>query len=173
MQGFRVPGLQGFSFRAAGFCIPKRFRKPHFSEFKGSRIPVFEFFRGLNSLSVADGPDWMLQQFKSLPDACGTFSHTLASVAVVGGEDCVRPFQLCVCGTVKVFGGAKNISHCINVTWGSWGVCACSSVRQLCASFASGLKKTIHNIPGDSSRDLFIPDRRRSQTSPFQKGHLL
>ena len=52
MQGFRVPGLQGFSFRAAGFYIPQRFRKPHFSEFKGSRIPVFEFFRGLNSLSV-------------------------------------------------------------------------------------------------------------------------
>ena len=47
MQGFRVPGLQGFSFRAARFYIPKRFRKPHFSEFKGSRIAVFEFFRGL------------------------------------------------------------------------------------------------------------------------------
>ena len=29
--------------------------------------------------------------------ACSTFPHTLANVADVGGEDCVRPFQLCVC----------------------------------------------------------------------------
>ena len=103
--------------------------------------------------------------------ACSTFPHTLANVADVGGEDCVRPFQLCVCGTVKVFGGAKNISHCINVTWGSWCVCACSSVRQLCASFASGLKKTIHNIPGDSAAVTFSHPRSLEVTDfTFPKG---
>ena len=37
---------------ARGFYIPKRFQKPHFLEFKGSRIPVFDFFRGLNFLGV-------------------------------------------------------------------------------------------------------------------------
>ena len=36
----------------AGFYIPRRLRKPHFSEFKGSGISVFEFFRGLNFLNV-------------------------------------------------------------------------------------------------------------------------
>jgi len=35
-----------------GFTHQKRFRKPHFSEFKGSGISVFEFYRGLNFLSV-------------------------------------------------------------------------------------------------------------------------
>ena len=43
----------------AFFYIPRRLRKPlfslrkpHFSEFKGSGISVFEFFRGLNFLNV-------------------------------------------------------------------------------------------------------------------------
>ena len=35
-----------------GFTHQKRFRKPHFSEFKGSGVSVFEFYRGLNFLSV-------------------------------------------------------------------------------------------------------------------------
>ena len=62
MEGCRALGFQGcrvlvlelfrLTFGAARFYIPKRFRKPHFSEFKGSRIPVFEFFRGLNFLRV-------------------------------------------------------------------------------------------------------------------------
>ena len=54
MQGFRVLVLELFllTYGAAGFYIPKRFRKPYFSEFKGSRIPVFEFFRGLNFLEI-------------------------------------------------------------------------------------------------------------------------
>ena len=33
-----------------GFTYRKKNRKPHFSEFKGSRISVFEFFWGLNFL---------------------------------------------------------------------------------------------------------------------------
>jgi len=44
-QGCRVLVLELFLFTnggAAGFYIPKRFRKPHFSEFKGSRISVLE-----------------------------------------------------------------------------------------------------------------------------------
>ena len=62
MEGCRVLGFQGcrvlvlelflLTNGAAGSYIPKRSRKPHFSEFKGSSIPVFEFFRGLNFLRV-------------------------------------------------------------------------------------------------------------------------
>ena len=40
------------SFGVAGLYIPRRFWKPDYSEFKGSRIPVFEFFQGLNFFSV-------------------------------------------------------------------------------------------------------------------------
>ena len=57
-QGCRVLVLELFLLTnggAAGFYIPKRFRKPHFSEFKGSRISVFEFFRGLKFLGVVVG----------------------------------------------------------------------------------------------------------------------
>ena len=39
----------------AGFYTPRRFRKPHFSEFKGPGISVFEFFRGLNFVGVVVG----------------------------------------------------------------------------------------------------------------------
>ena len=56
MEGCRVLGFQGcralvlelflLTDGAAGFYIPKGFRKQHFSEFKGSNILVFEFFSG-------------------------------------------------------------------------------------------------------------------------------
>ena len=48
MQGFSFRAV-GFDVWAAGFYIPKKNRKPHFSEFKGSKIPVFEFYQGLNT----------------------------------------------------------------------------------------------------------------------------
>ena len=78
MEGCRVLGFQGcralvlelflLTNGTEGFYIPKRFRKPHFSEVKGSRIPVFEFFRGLNffevvALNVSGFEGWRIVGF--------------------------------------------------------------------------------------------------------------
>ena len=59
LEGWRVSGFDGsrvvgfefwscflWSCGAAELYIPKKIRKPHVSEFKGSRIPVFDFFPG-------------------------------------------------------------------------------------------------------------------------------
>ena len=74
MEGFRVRGLQGFCFGVVGFdkwgCAvlhAEHILKPQLSEFKGSRLPVFEFpffFFWVVVLKVSGLEGWRVSGFE-------------------------------------------------------------------------------------------------------------